>query len=74
MRNLEPKKRRNYAKCVGVNRSATNYKIQLRTSQIDKDSKTNHEMYQFVVIRGSSGRSRIPTLPNPDNYYAKVYI
>ena len=39
----------------------TNYKIQLRTSRIDYDSATNPKIYQFVAIRGSSGRSGIPT-------------
>ena len=41
----------------------TNYKIQLRTSRIDYDSATNPKLYHFVVIRGSSGRSGIPTRP-----------
>ena len=38
----------------------TDYKIQLRTSRIDYVSATNPKIYQFVAIRGSSGRSVIP--------------
>ena len=40
----------------------TNYKIQLRTTRIEYDSATNPTIYQFVAIRGSSGRSGIPAL------------
>ena len=41
----------------------TNYKIQLRTSRIDYGSATNPKIYQFVAIRGSSGRNGIPARP-----------
>ena len=41
----------------------TNYKFQLRTSRIDYDSATNPKIYQFVAIRGSSGRSGISARP-----------
>ena len=37
----------------------TDYKIQLRTSRTDYVSATNPKIYQFVAIRGSSGRSVI---------------
>ena len=40
----------------------TNYRIQLRTSRIDYDSAMDPILYQFVAIRGSSGRSGIPAL------------
>ena len=40
----------------------TNYKIRLRTSRIDYDSATNPKIYQFMAIRGSSGRSGISSL------------
>ena len=42
----------------------TDYKIQLRTSRTDYVSATNPNLYQFVAIRGSSGRSVIPPLTN----------
>ena len=42
-----------------------NYKIQLRTSRTDYDLATNPKIYQFVAIRGSSGRSGIPPLDAP---------
>ena len=40
----------------------TEYKIQLRASRTDYVSATNAKLYQFVAIRGSSGRSVIPPL------------
>ena len=40
----------------------TDYKIQLRTSRTDYVSATNPKIYQFVAIRGSSGRSVIPQM------------
>ena len=42
---------------------STDCKIQLRTSQNDYVSATNPEIYQFVAIRGSSGRSLIRPYP-----------
>ena len=42
----------------------TDYKIQLRISRTDYVSATNPNLYQFVAIRGSSGRSVIPPLTN----------
>ena len=38
----------------------TDYNVQLKTSRTDYISSTNPKIYQFVVIRGSSGRSVIP--------------
>ena len=38
----------------------TDYKIQLRTFRTDYVSAMNPKVYQFVAIRGSSGRSVIP--------------
>ena len=35
----------------------TDYKIQLRISRTDYVSATNPKIYQFVAIRGSSGRN-----------------
>ena len=40
----------------------TDYQIHLRTSRTDYVSATNPKIYQFVAIRGSSGRSVIPPL------------
>ena len=40
----------------------TDCKIQLRTSRTDNVSATNPKIYQFMAIRGSSGRSVIPPL------------
>ena len=40
----------------------SNYRIQLRTSRNDYDSATDPNIYQFVAIRGSSGRSGKPAL------------
>ena len=39
----------------------TDYQIQLRTSRTDYVSASDPKMYQFVAIRGSSGRSVIPS-------------
>ena len=38
----------------------TDFKFQIRTSRADYVSATNPKIYQFVAIRGSSGRSVIP--------------
>ena len=48
MRNLNPKKRRNYAKCVGVNRSATGFEEVHSGQAIGKRNTEGERVLEFA--------------------------